>query len=72
MPTEITYVVLDEAPIWQYNEVSLPGSRKLAQELQYKLEKEGKRSEAEQEYEVCEKYNSHTQEIFSKGENKNS
>ncbi|KAH0636528.1 hypothetical protein KY289_036443 [Solanum tuberosum] len=72
MPTETTYVVLDEAPAWWYNEVSLPDSRILEQELQYKLEEEGQRSESEQVQEVCEKYNSHTEEIFSKGENKNS
>ncbi|KAH0698870.1 hypothetical protein KY284_013085 [Solanum tuberosum] len=72
MLTETTYVVLDEAPTWWYNEVSLPDSRKLEQELQYKLEEEGQRRAAEQEQEVCEKYNSHTEEIFSKGENKNS
>ncbi|KAH0664433.1 hypothetical protein KY284_029364 [Solanum tuberosum] len=74
MPTETTYVVLDEAPTRWYNEVSLPVSRKLEQELQYKLEEEEEeqRSEAEHEQEVYEKYNLHTEEIFSKGENKNS
>uniref|UniRef100_M1DEP2 Uncharacterized protein n=1 Tax=Solanum tuberosum TaxID=4113 RepID=M1DEP2_SOLTU len=72
MPTETTYMVFDEAPRWWYNEVSLPNSRKLEQELQYKLEEEGQRSEAEQEQEVCEKYSSHIEEIFSKGENENS
>jgi len=72
MPTETTYVVLDEAPTWWYNEVYLPDSRKLEEKLQYKLEEEGQRNEAEQEQRVCEKYNSHTEEISSSKENKSS
>ena len=66
MPTKTTYVVLDDAPIWLYNEVSLSDSRKLEQELQYKLEREVQRSVAEQEQKVREKYNSYTEEEFSK------
>ncbi|KAH0658989.1 hypothetical protein KY285_027539 [Solanum tuberosum] len=49
MPTETTYMVLNKALTWWYNEVSLPDTRKLEKELQYKLEEEEQRSEAEQE-----------------------
>ena len=42
IPIKTTFVVIDETPTWWYNEISLPDSRKLEQELQYKLEREDK------------------------------
>ena len=40
MQTETTHIVLNEAPTWWYYEISLPDSRKLEQEIKYKLEEE--------------------------------
>ncbi|KAH0724451.1 hypothetical protein KY290_000281 [Solanum tuberosum] len=42
MPTETTYVVLDEAPTWWYNEVSLPYSRNWSKSYNINLKKKDK------------------------------